>query len=452
MTSPLASLDRALWRTDLNAAGRPKRFLVRSLRLLFLLGSEVTSDEFSMRAMSLVYTTLLSLVPLLAVSFSVLKGFGIHTKAEIFLYQFLEPLGPRGVDLSMKIIQFVENVKVSVLGSIGLVMLMYTAVSLAQQIESALNYLWGVNEPRSFSKRLTNYLSFALAGPVVIFSVAGVIASVMSTEFVKRMQDVQHVGTMLSSAGKLVPYFLICAVFTLIYLLVPNTRVRVGPALRGGLLAALLWVVTGWAFTYVVVSSAKYSAIYSGFATLVFFLMWLHWSFLILLTGARTAYYAQYPRLIDAKTTIFVSEKAREEVALLAMIMIGRNFYTRGMPWSLDALASRLGLPVPLLKGTLGKLTEAGLVVASGEEPPSYVPKIDPEKIMVKEILDAAADRGSGLPVGRLDIPIQEVRRVIGSVDSAVGDALASETLKDLVLSDATEEIESLDSAKEGRP
>jgi len=127
-------LVQKLWKTDAASVSKVRSFKLKALRLIYIIIKGSSEEQLNMRAMSLVYTTLLSFVPLLAVSFSVLKAFGVHTRFMIFLYYFLEPLGDSGIDLSMKIIGFVENVKISVLGSIGLSTLIYTVLSTVQKI------------------------------------------------------------------------------------------------------------------------------------------------------------------------------------------------------------------------------------------------------------------------------------------------------------------------------
>ncbi|RPI38085.1 MAG: hypothetical protein EHM54_01385 [Nitrospiraceae bacterium] len=167
-------LTKKLWQIDLDSVSAVRAWWLKFLRFLYVLLLELSEEQLALRAMSLVYTTLLSIVPLLAVSFSVLKAFGVQTKFEILLYYFLEPLGEKGVDLSLKIIGFVENINVSVLGSIGLTMLVYTVLSQLRKVESSLNYIWNVKGTRSFEKRFSNYLSVLLVGPILIFSAVGI--------------------------------------------------------------------------------------------------------------------------------------------------------------------------------------------------------------------------------------------------------------------------------------
>ena len=137
----LTRLNAFVWEDDLRELSGLRRYLVFVSRVMHLLIKELLGGQLNLRAMSLVYTTLLSIVPLLAVSFSVLKGFGVHNRIEPLLYNLLLPLGPKGVEITDNIIGFVENVKVGVLGSIGTVMLIYTVIALLQKIESAFNFV-----------------------------------------------------------------------------------------------------------------------------------------------------------------------------------------------------------------------------------------------------------------------------------------------------------------------
>src|ERR1700741_4214477 len=141
-------LVKALSDVDVNSTGRFKAFIIKSLRLLYVTIRDFSEGQLSLRAMSLVYTTLLSLIPLLAISFSVLKAFGVHNEIAPFLSNFLTPLGPAKEEVIGRIVEFIDNTKVGVLGSLGLAMLIYTVISLIQKVEDSFNYIWKVNTPR----------------------------------------------------------------------------------------------------------------------------------------------------------------------------------------------------------------------------------------------------------------------------------------------------------------
>ena len=429
-------LTKKLWGTDLDSLGTLGSWWIKFLRFLYVLFLELSEEQLALRAMGLVYTTLLSVVPLLAVSFSVLKAFGVHTRFEIFLYYFMEPLGDKGVDLSLKIIGFVENVNVSVLGSIGLAMLVYTVMSQIHKVESALNYIWNVKSARSFEKRFSNYLSVLLVGPVLIFSAIGITGSLMSTSVVQKILSIKSLGSIIYYAGRLIPYILVSAAFTFVYIFLPNTKVRFTSALAGGLFSGMMWKLTGMAFTSFIVSSAQYSAIYSGFSILILSLIWLYWSWFILLVGAKVSYYQQYPRLKYAgKGPLSLSNRMKEKFALLIMYLIGNTFHRNERHLSLETLSKRLGLPTITIQEMLTILENKGLIISSLEDPPAYLPAKDLETISIGEILDAVRTSGDEALAGIKLIAIPEVEHLISRTDDALYQSVKNRTLKSLLAS-----------------
>ena len=320
-----------IWDQDLAAVSVPKALVLRVLRVIWVLAGEMRSGELSLRAMSLVYTTLLSLVPLLAFTFSVLKGFGVHNQMEPMLSNLLLPLGEKGAEITSRILEFVENVKVGVLGSIGLALLIYTVISLLSKIEASFNYIWQVPRARSLGQRFSEYLSVLLIGPVLVFSALGLTASMMNVSLLQELAAVQPIGIVIQYWVKLVPYLLVIGAFSFIYLFMPNTRVQFTAALTGGVVAGVLWQTTGWVFGAIVVGSTKYTAIYSSFAILIVF---------------SVAFYKQHPEsLVSDPRGFRLSNRLREQAALLLMYRIGERFYSgQGGP-TLEQLSAWLNIP-----------------------------------------------------------------------------------------------------------
>ena len=171
MISNIASyVERIVWGDALARYGLPGRVASTILRYLYAVLRDILSGQLTLRSMSLVYTTLLSVVPLLAFSFSVLKGLGVHRGLEQRLYTILEPLGDKGVEIADRLMMLVNNVNGSVLGGIGLAFFIYTAISMVQKIEESFNYVWYVTKARSFARRFTEYMLVLLVGPVLILS------------------------------------------------------------------------------------------------------------------------------------------------------------------------------------------------------------------------------------------------------------------------------------------
>ncbi len=427
----------AIWDVDLAALPLWGGWLVRLVRILYAVVRDLADGMLSLRAMSLVYTTLLSLVPLLAISFSVLKGFGVHNQIEPMLLNFLAPMGEKGVEITERIIAFVENVKAGVLGAVGLGLLVYTVVSLMQKIERSFNYTWHVTQHRSFSQRFSGYLSVLLIGPVLVFSSMGITATVMGSDAMAAVTAIQPLGALVKLAGKLVPYLLIIAAFTSIYVFLPNTRVGVRSALVGAAVAGFLWETAGWAFASFILTSTKYTAIYSAFATLILFMIWLYLSWLILLLGASIAFYHQHPEYLTVRRgELRMSNRLREKLALLVVFHIGRSYYQGLPPWTAAGLAQSLHVPAEAAESVLGALEHAALVRRTGDDPPAYLPARPPETTGVKEALDAvrAADKSTHLDIEQLPAEAA-VDALVGDLERGVAGVLEGMTLKDLAVS-----------------
>jgi membrane protein len=417
-----------------------KAWPIRMLRVSYVVIRDLVDGQLTLRAMSLVYTTLLSLVPLLAVSFSVLKGFGVHNKVEPLLFNFLQPLGERGIELNSRIIGFVDNINVGVLGSVGLGLLIYTVVSLIQKIEGAFNYTWHISRNRPFAQRFSDYLSVIVIGPVLIFSALGITASLMSTSIIQKLLTIEPFGSLLKIATLLLPYLLIIAAFTFLYIFLPNTKVRLPSALTGAAASGILWQATGWAFASFIVASTKYTAIYSGFAILIMFMIWLYLSWLILLVGASVAFYHQQPEALKAyRRQLKLNNRFKEKLSLLVMFLICRSYYRNRPAWTMEGLAKRLHLPVEALKPILEALQNYGLLTQTGDEPPSYLPARPFDRTDLKDVLDAIrrAHEESWMDLQSLP-PENAVEQLIDHIDRTMENALRGRTIKDFALSEPT--------------
>lgn len=388
-------VNELIWNTDSAELALWKRLGLRLIRLLYVLGRDLLEGQLTLRAMSLVYTTLLSLVPLLAISFSVLKGFGVHNQMEPFLFQFLEPLGEKGLDLGREIIGFVENVKVGVLGSVGLGMLVYTVISLLHKIELSFNFIWRVTQSRSLAQRFTEYLSVLIIGPFLIFSALGITASLLNHSLVQALVAVEPFGLLFHAASKMLPYLLVITAFTLTYVFMPNTRVHFRAAMAGGFVAGVLWQTSGWAFGLLIVSSSNYTAIYSSFAILVLFMLWLFLSWLILLFGCSIAFYTQHPEHLSQERNISrLSIRAKEEIALLILHeVILRHRDGLPGPNSRD-LAQLTDLPQDAIDRVLELLLEKRLLVTTSGHSARLVPGKDPHQVDLADLIHQIRSAG----------------------------------------------------------
>ncbi len=383
-------VDAFVWGADAERLQPLQQGVQSVMRLALVIGQDLSRGELSLRAMSLVYTTLLSVVPLLAVSFSVLKGFGVHNQLEPLLLNLVLPLGEQGKKLVAEIVGFVDNMRVGVLGAVGMSLLIYTVVSLMQKIEQSLNFIWHISGKRSIAQRFSEYLSVLLIGPVLVFSALGLTGSLMHTELMETLTTVWVLDAVIRYTGALLPYALVICAFTFIYVFVPFTRVRLGSALLGGAVAGLLWESVGWGFAAFVANSGKYTAIYSGFAIVILSMIWLYLSWLILLIGAAIAFYHQHPEYqTPASGRETLSSREFERLTLLAMIEIGRRHMLGQEPWTISGLTVYLAARATDIEAAVAALSTRKLIVATAAADPGYVPARTLERIMVYEVLEA---------------------------------------------------------------
>jgi membrane protein len=405
---------------------------VRGTQLVYAVVRDITQGPLTLEAMGLVYTTLLSLVPLLAFSFSALKGFGVHNQLEPLLQQAVKPLGASAGEVVDRLVGFVDRMDVSVLGAVGLGMLIYTVISLMQKIERALNDTWRVSRPRRLSRRFSDYLSVLLVGPVLAFAAVGMT---------RRLSNLAEIQPALAVIGSIAPFAFLVAAFALLYLFMPNTRVRLTSAMLGGAVAAGLWVLSGSLFAFFVASSAQYQAIYSAFAAMVLFIIWLYVTWMIVLVGAAVAYYHQHPEAIAfGRAPPPLCSRERERLALLAAALVSEHYYARRPPWTRKALAAHLGIPEVALASVITDLCRGGLIAETADLPPALLPARPPDTTSVAEVVAAVRGPGPQAMLALAHLPEHSaVDNACASIEKALSEALGSVTVKELAASSSAE-------------
>ena len=426
-------LDKLIW-SDLleRKLGKPGGMLAIVLRYAFALLRDMFQGQLMLRSMSLVYTTLLSIVPLIAFSFSVLKGFGVHNELEPLLFKLLEPLGDQGAAITQQVIDLVDNVKGGVLGGISLAFFIYTAISMVQKVEESFNYVWYVAKRRNFARRLTEYMIVMLIGPVVIVIALGLIASVRSNTIVQFFLTSQFLGPVLLATSKLTPYLLVTGVFTFVYMYMPNTRVRFWSALVGGFAGGSIWATISVIFATFVVYSSRTQLIYSGFAVAIITLIWLYLNWLVLLIGAQLAFYHQNPAFLRiGRREPRLSNAMRERLALNVMLLVGRAF-RRGDDdeITIHTLARALRIPSITLMPIISGLESDGLVTSTEKE--DLVPGREMSRIKLNDILTVVREHGE---TGSYRDPkwTDAITGLGDQLDAAITSTVGEQTLADLL-------------------
>src|SRR6266853_6592805 len=395
---------------------------LRVLRYPYAVVRDLWRGEINLRAMSLVYPSLLSLIPLLAFSLAILKVFGGHRDLEPIVYELFRPVGgAAATELTTRVVEFASHVSSGLVGSVGLALLAWTLVGTIKKVEDSFNFLWHVEQPRGFARRLAEYTSLLIAGPVLLVGFIGLSHAAFSSAPLQEMARLPLLHRLRGTGIALAPYVMVTAFFTAAYLMIPNTRVQWRAALIGALAGGLLWAAVGKMFTAFVVYSTRLTIVYAGFAFVVAALLWTYFGWLILLAGAQLSFYVQNPTYLRL---------GLEQLALKLMYFVGRAHVAGGRRWSVNRLATELALPGSAVAQRAATLERAGLLVITDYD--ELVPARDIGGISVYEILDIARNYGSGHVAPR-NLPIPPVDRLLAGVEDARRHRCGELTLRDLV-------------------
>lgn len=397
---------------------------------------DLRDDGLKIHASGLAYVTLVTIVPLLAISFSVLKGIGLHNQVEPLIIGLLGPLGEQSGDIAKRIVAFVDNINVGVLGFVGFAMLVIAVLKMMRRIEAAFNEIWRVRRERLMAQRVRDYLGILFVGPLFMSLSVAMTEVLRNKSFIAGKIGVNVPEGLLSPAITAVPYALLILAFTALYMFMPNTQVKIAPAAIAGTMSAVMWKIMGKLFSSFVVGAGSYAAIYSVFATLMLLMVWIYLCWMIVLIGASVSYYIQnpssqkVPRRFRAPTA-----RVREKAALCVCSEVGRAFYAGEEPVTAYALATRVGVPSVILSDVLEMLEAAKILVATGKGfSAAYIPGCPFDGVTVGEMLARvrAVEEAGGVKIKDIKGP-PALDTLLAAVDDAAGRELAKKTLKDIV-------------------
>ncbi len=413
-------LTRKLWRFDPRELSAVGRFLLRLGQVGSLVIRDFFKDRCMLQASALTYTTLLSIVPLLALMFAVLKGFGVQ--------DFIEPLVIKHLVVGSEsvveqLMTYIDNTNFGRLGAVGLVLLLVTVLTLLINIETSFNHIWGVQKNRSLLRCFTDYLSVVLIGPLLLFAAMSITTSLRSQASVQRLLETAVVGEAVIAGFKLLPFLAMWAAFTFLYTFMTNTRVRFGAALVGGIFGGTLWQLVQWIYVSSQVGVTRYNAIYGTMAALPIFMVWIYVSWLCVLLGLELSHTWQNLGALRREAGMGeVSYASRELVALSLLLLIAEEFYRAGSPPSQEELAENLDLPPRLTQRVLNDLVRLGFlseVKDENEEVAAYQPGREPETLSLATVVQALREDGEEC----LGAPQKKVLAVVGRLEEAMAKA-----------------------------
>ncbi len=410
-----------IWRIRLTDLPRKKSFLIKQLRTVLLAIRGFDEDKCLLRASSLTFYSLLSIVPVVAMAFGIAKGFGFERYLE---HQLVERL-PGQEKILLQIIEFakrlLENTKEGVILGIGIAILLWTIIKLLSHIESAFNDIWEIQKSRTAARKFTDYLSIMLISPffVVISSSVTLFITTQIMHVTERLSLLGAFSPLIMIALRLLPYCLIGLFFTIVYILMPNTKVSIRSGLIGGLIAGTTYVLLQWGYINFQVGIAKYNAIYGSFAALPLFLVWMQLSWLIVLFGAEISFAIQNVDTYEFEhDSMGISPRFKKLLSLQVSHQIIMTFSKGEQPLTAPQISNNLGIPIRLLHQILYDLVDCRVISDTSNDEsvdPAYQPAQDINRLTVRYILEALDNKGSN------NIPVVQTREL----------GLLSDTLKE---------------------
>ena len=425
-----------IWEDGILPRTRSGRLSLKLTRIFIAVMRDMREGHYAQRAASLAYTTLVTFIPLLAIAFSALKGFGAHDALEAPLRSYLAPLGQGADEAAAHIIGFVEKVNVGVLGAVGTGLLLFGVISMLYKMEYAFNDIWRVERPRTWLRRLRDYLSVIFVAPLSMFLAVAMTTTLQHADYAWKWLKLDLVDGAMEQVFSIVPWILFVLAFGALFAFMPNTRVKPLPALVAGLVTAVLWKVLGKLFGMFVAGSASYAAIYSVFAVLVLFMIWVFSGWVVVLVGASVCYYLQHPSNQPlARNMRNLSLRMKEKIALQSCAEIGRAFYGGRMGLSLHELSVLLRMPSQAVFDVVEDLAAAGVLAATETGTMHYIPGRPFDDATVEDLLLAirSADEHGVLQVIKIHVS-SAVAAVVKIGDRAVHDKFHKYTLKQLAL------------------
>lgn len=395
-------LTTDVWRIRKKNLPRPKSFFLTHLRIILLSLRGFAEDKCQLRASALTFFSLLSIVPIFAMAFGIAKGFGLEKKLEELVttnVQGQEEVLGRIIEFARKLL---ENTSGGIVAGIGIGILFWSVIKVLGHIESAFNDIWGIKTSRSLIRKFSDYLSIMLICPVLLIASSSATVFVQSQieMIVEKIAFLGPIASLILFSINFLPYCVLWVVFSFIYIVMPNTHVRLSSGIFAGIVGGTIYQILQWAYIVFQMGASKYGAIYGSFAALPLFLGWLQMSWVVVLLGAEFSFAHQNVDTYELEPDCLdVSPSFTRVVAVRIMHMLIKRFVDAEAPLSAETLSHSLELPPRLVNDILFDLVKAGLVIevkSENDKIHAYQPAQDTERLTVGFVLEALDTSGSG--------------------------------------------------------
>ena len=382
--------------------------LVRQYKLFFYTARGLQEHGTVVRCAALTFYTLISIVPIFAVVFAIVQGFGIIEDLIANLYSIF-PKNPEIVDYVVEFAnKAIETTKGGLVAAVGIATLFWAVIRVFGSIENAFNNIWEVTSTRSMARKVADYIAVVVIVPILWAAANGV------SSYAQGLFELKDAVWMVW-AGKIISTAMMWLLFALIYYIIPNTRVRINSALTAGIIAGTAFIIFQWGYIYLQTLMTSYNAIYGSFAALPLFLMWVQTSWIILLFGGELSFaFQNIDKFDEERESLHVNYDSRRKVLLATMLVVVRHFTAGEGSITLSEVKTALNLPTRIVNSVLRSLVEAGQLIELPAEGKgfenSFVPAKDVAEFTIYNILEAVEQSGAS----SIDLDASEELRLVG--------------------------------------
>lgn len=434
----LKRLNHIIWHTPLAEISRGKTFLVKQLRIIVLAARGFSNDKVQLRASALTFYSLLSIIPVVAIAFAIAKGFSLDQNLEQLITDKFQANQALLKEILMIARNALEETRGGYIAGVGMIILLWSVMSLLEHIESSFNHIWQIRSSRPWHRKFTDYLTIMLIAPVFII-LSSSITVFVSTElgdFMTQAPILNFFKPLISFLIRFIPFFLSWVTLTILYIIMPNARVKFVPAVISGVIAGTILQVLFWLYIDLQFGIGKLSAIYGSFAAVPLFIIWLQSSWIIVLLGAELSFANQnISRYEFESEALNISNYQKRALVLMIMHMIIRNFAVGEKPISSESIAKSLKIPVRLSRDILQDLNSVNLVSIIHENEQKerlYQPALDINRLTVSYVFSCLDKHGTEQIMVRKNKEYEKVILMLEKFDKLVAKSDSNILIKDL--------------------
>ena len=431
-------INDAIWHTPLSEISKGRTFVIKQLRIAIIAARGFSNDKVNLRASALTFYTLLSIIPVIAIAFAIAKGFGLDQDLRALITDEFQSYQSVLNPLLEKAQNAIEETRGGYMAGVGMVILFWSVMSLLEHIESSFNHIWQIRFSRPWYRKFTDYLTMMLIAPVFII-LSSSITIFVGTElvnFMSRAPILTFFKPIISFLIKFAPFFLTWITMTILFIIMPNTKVKYGPALIAGIISGTILQVLQWLYLDLQFGIMKLSAIYGSFALIPLFILWIQSSWIVVLLGAELSFANQnISRYEFESEALNVSNFQKRALVLMIMHMIIKNFSVGEKPVSAEYIGSTLKIPVRLARDILQDLNSVNLVSIIHENEQKerlYQPALDINRLTVSYVFTLLDKKGIEQTMVIKNKDYDKVLSMLEKFDRLIAKSSSNILIKDL--------------------